>query len=128
MKLKKRNMIMLGIVSGLALFLIGNDYRSKADSETTVLSPQAPVLEQVVIMKNIRFAPETITVKRGTTVIWTNEDSINHQISGDSGLILFDSAAIRPGEIYSFTFNTAGTYNYHCNIHPFMRGKVVVVE
>ncbi len=114
----KRGIFAWVMMFGLVLLSTGNG----------VVLGQTEIQEQVVVMKNIRFAPETITIKRGMAVVWTNEDSVNHQISSDSGPISFDSEAIRPGEEYFFTFDAPGTYEYHCNIHPFMRGKVIVTE
>jgi len=76
-----------------------------------------------VSIVNFSFNPATITVNKGDTVVWTNNDSVNHQIAGDGGL---GGPVMNKGQTYSFTFNTAGTFNYHCAIHPSMKGIVVV--
>ncbi|MFA5942367.1 MAG: plastocyanin/azurin family copper-binding protein [Candidatus Paceibacterota bacterium] len=68
------------------------------------------------------FDPETITIKRGESVVWINNDPISHQISGGS----MSSPLFGKGETYTYAFDTAGTFEYTCNIHPFMKGTVVV--
>jgi len=80
-----------------------------------------------VTISNFSFAPTTLKVKKGTTVTWTNQDSIKHNVVSDSGTGP-GSALLAKGESYSYTFNTAGTFNYHCDPHPFMKGSVEVTE
>jgi plastocyanin len=59
-----------------------------------------------------------------TTVTWTNKDEDPHTVVDDGGV--FRSRALGSGSTYSFTFPTAGTFDYICSIHPFMHGSVVV--
>ena len=75
-------------------------------------------------MVNFTFTPGTLTVKAGTTVTWTNNDTTTHRPASDSGL--FDSGDLAPGATFSFTFNIPGTFPYHCTIHTYMTGKVIV--
>lgn len=70
------------------------------------------------------FAPATLTVPVGTTVTWTNNDVTAHTTTSDNGV--WDSGTLNPGASYSFTFMTKGTFGYHCTIHSFMKGTVVV--
>lgn len=72
------------------------------------------------------FAPATLTVKAGTTITWTNKDEDPHTVVDNGGA--FRSQALGSGGTYSFTFPTAGTFDYICSIHPFMRGTVVVTS
>ena len=75
------------------------------------------------------FSPATITIKVGTTVTWTNNTSAPHTVTSDDGTS-FDSGINNPisasGGTYSFTFTKAGTFTYHCSIHPFMKATVIV--
>ncbi len=80
-----------------------------------------------VTIQNFAFAPATIKVKKGTTVVWTNQDTVKHNAhsltaGGPQGPL------IGKGENYSFTFNQLGTFNYICQPHPNMKGSVEVVE
>ncbi len=75
-----------------------------------------------VSIANFAFDPADLTVKAGTEVTWTNNDSTTHTINFDS----FNSGDVAPGSTYKHTFADKGTFNYHCSIHPSMQGKVTV--
>ncbi len=77
-----------------------------------------------VSIANFAFSPDTLTVKVGTTVKWTNNDSTAHTVTADDKS--FDSGNLDPGKSFSFTFKQAGTFSYHCKIHPTMQAKIVV--
>lgn len=70
--------------------------------------------------------PETITVVIGvnSTVTWSNDDTSPHTVTDRSGA--FDSKNMNSGATFTFTFTTAGTYEYYCLYHPWMIGTVVV--
>ncbi len=82
-------------------------------------------IEETINIKDFTFNPATINIKKGTTVIWTNQDSTKHTVTSDSGSEL-DSELLAKGETYSHQFNQTGTFNYHCTPHPFMEAKVIV--
>jgi amicyanin len=86
--------------------------------------PSAPVATEAVQIKNFGFSPATITVKAGSTVVWSNKDSVQHDVTFDAGGIA--SSVLNNGDAFSHTFLTAGTYHYICTIHPFMHGTVIV--
>lgn len=73
---------------------------------------------------NRAFNPDELDVAVGTTVTWTNTDSISH--TSTSNAAGWDSGTVAPGGRFSFAFQTAGTFSYHCSIHPGMVGTVVV--
>lgn len=77
-----------------------------------------------VEVKNFAFMPKTLTVRVGTTVTWRFEDSAAHTVDIATGNIV--SKPLKSGATYTHTFRQAGTYNYICSIHPYMRGSVVV--
>jgi hypothetical protein len=77
-----------------------------------------------VTIKNFSFQPSPLTISVGTTVTWTNQDSVAHTSTSDNGV--WDSGSIAPGASYSFTFNQAGSFAYHCAIHPNMHGMIIV--
>jgi plastocyanin len=84
----------------------------------------APSGSAQVAMQGSAFSPQTVTIPVGGTVTWTNKDSMNHTVTADGGA--FQSGDLGNGATFSFTFDTAGTYAYHCTIHPSMTGTVVV--
>jgi plastocyanin len=73
---------------------------------------------------NYAFVPNTLTVKVGTTVTWTNKDSVTHTVDSNTGV--FNSGFLLPGKTFSYTFNSIGTFQYHCAIHPYMTGTIIV--
>lgn len=77
------------------------------------------------------FDPDVITVAPGTTVEWKNNDKVSHTVtsgnpSDNQTGTVFDSSLIAAGKDFSFTFNNPGTFNYFCQVHPWMTGKVIV--
>jgi amicyanin len=83
-----------------------------------------------VSIESSSYTPSTVTVKKGTTVTWTNKDSIEHDVMPDSPSETFpgSNGLLSSGQTYSQTFNTAGEYTYHCTPHSFMKGKVIVTD
>jgi plastocyanin len=77
----------------------------------------------ITIQNNI-FNPNSITIPQGTTITWINKDSNTHKIVSDTGL--FTSPDLSNGQSYSYTFTQAGTYPYHCSLHPNMVGTIIV--
>jgi amicyanin len=75
------------------------------------------------------FSPATLTIKVGTTVTWKNTTAAAHTVTSDDGKS-FDSGTSNPitaqSGTFSFTFTTAGTFAYHCAIHPFMKATIIV--
>jgi plastocyanin len=78
-----------------------------------------------VAIASFAFSPASLTVAVGTKVTWTNNDSVTHTVTADQGAA-FNSGPLSPGQTFSFTFTKAGTYSYHCNIHPSMMATIVV--
>jgi len=83
-----------------------------------------PVATNAVAIKNFGFSPATITVKAGSAVVWTNGDSVQHDVTFDHGGIA--SSVLNHNDTFAHTFTAAGTYHYICSIHPFMHGTVIV--
>jgi plastocyanin len=77
---------------------------------------------KTVTVKSFAFKPATLTVKRGARVTFANTSTATHTASGTG----FDTKRIAPGKSASVQLNKRGTFAYHCKIHPFMKGKVIV--
>jgi plastocyanin len=90
----------------------------------TPASDPAPVATDAVHIENFAFSPQTISVRVGSTVVWTNDDSVDHQIEFDGGAI--SSNVLNQHDTFSHAFPSPGTYRYICSIHPFMHGTVIV--
>jgi plastocyanin len=79
---------------------------------------------KVVHIANFTFASPAITVKRGTTVTWVNDDDIPHTVVANDKS--FKSKVLDTGDRFSVTFNKAGQIAYFCSLHPRMTAKVIV--
>jgi plastocyanin len=77
-----------------------------------------------VDIKNFKFRPPNVTVKRGGTITWTNSDSSDH--TATAGDRSFDTGTLHEGDSKTETFDKAGTDAYSCLFHPFMKGQVVI--
>lgn len=88
----------------------------------------ATALKDVAVgIKDFKFGPKLLKIKAGTKVTWTNNEAVPHTATADKGE--FDSGNIANGQSYSFTFDKAGTYKYHCNYHgSSMSGTVKVTK
>jgi plastocyanin len=132
----KKTLLALPVVVA-TVFLSGCSYGSQTQSNSTPTSTapttsmsqpatgstsQTATVTNAVNIQGFAFSPATITVKKGTAVTWTNNDSAPHQIKSAT----FNSSTLSKGQTFSFTFNTAGTFDYSCAIHPSMLGKVIV--
>ncbi|MDQ3123099.1 MAG: plastocyanin/azurin family copper-binding protein, partial [bacterium] len=134
----KRNIIIFSLVSAVVIgagviFVTSqkNTDRS-ADSmqgmsnmpgmESSDMESSEPVAADTVIMDNLDFQQKTITVKKGTTVTWRNEDTAKHNVVFDDASVgtVEDGKLIDQGEQLQFTFDTVGEFSYSCDPHPFM--------
>ena len=116
----------------VAMFAINNNSdsmdMSSMHSEATS-SNSAAVSADTVNIKNYVFSPQVIKVKVGTKVTWINNDAVRHNIVADKpSSDAPNTELFGKGESVSFTFNKAGTYDYHCLPHPYMHGTVIVTE
>lgn len=130
--MNKKTSLYIGIVVlvalvGVIVYAIANNYHSPNTNtnSTNNATPSNIAQTNRVVIRNFAFSPESIKVKVGTTVTWTNGDGTVHTITKDDGDGP-DSPSIAPGKSYSFTYTKKGTFAYHCSIHPDMTAKVTV--
>lgn len=90
-------------------------------------SMSTPAVETITVrIDGMRFDPDNITVKPGTTVTWLHGSQMPHTVSGNADGLR--SSTLYNGQQFSHTFETAGSYNYFCELHPSMTGSVFVEE
>ena len=139
MELKRhgRPLIALSAVLAIALLAAACGGTSSGAVNTTAASPAPAGGSTGVSIANYAFAPQTLTVKPGTTVTWTNNDSVPHNVvstndasTSASTTGTFSSGNLTKGQTFSFTFDKVGTYYYECSIHAAMAGMhgTVVVQ
>jgi plastocyanin len=125
-----RSFIARSFILAAAVFAVtscSNGYNNSPTNPTT----QIPAGPTTVLVPNGTagsnaapgFSPTPLTVAAGTTVTWGNNDSTTHTTTADGGNW---NLTFSPGATTTVKFDTPGTYAYHCSIHPFMKGTVVV--
>jgi plastocyanin len=97
----------------------------RAAAGQTTTDPSATASRaRVVSIANFAYHPTPLTVSAGTRVTFSNHSGTAHTATQNGGG--FDTGRIKPGKAASVTFKRRGTYSFHCTIHPFMHGKIVV--
>jgi plastocyanin len=123
------NRLLIGAIVLLTLLNISNSCTKSSTTDpntsggTGSKGATAPGVDEVWI-QGMAFDPSTITITTGTTITWTNKDAIGHSVTSDTGI--FDSGIINAAGTFSYTFDTAGTFTYHCKIHSTMTASVIV--
>ena len=95
-----------------------------AKKDATKVTPPAASGSAAIDISNFAFSPETATIKKGTKVVWTNNDDATHQVEADDSS--FSGPSLAKGDTYSNTFDKSGTFPYHCTVHPNMTAKIIV--
>jgi plastocyanin len=121
------------LVGGLIVWLtLGAKPQSSSTNDSTAVVDKTAEQTVTVEMRNSAFTPRNIKVKKGTTVRWVNQDTVNHNVvaldANDQRELPAENALLGNGESYAYTFDVGGTYQYKCSPHPFMTGSVEVVE
>ncbi len=124
---------LLALSALMILAACGGGTTTGTSSTPAATATQAGNTQTVMIITdssgNFAFSPASLTIKAGTTVMWKNTTQSPHTVTSDDGKS-FDSGSANPiaaqGGTFSFTFNTSGTFAYHCSIHPFMKATIIV--
>ncbi len=117
------------LVIVMSLYYMGAFHSTKStmvDTQASQMDSETTDDSVMVTIQNYSYMPETITVKKGTTITWTNTDTVEHSATADDGS--FDTGLIATGETGTHTFDKVGTFSYHCTPHPSMKAKIVVTE
>jgi plastocyanin len=97
-----------------------------AAAPATQSGPTTQSSSPVVSIDNFNFTPKVLTIAPGTTVTWINHDDVPHTATAKGKSHAFDSNPLDTDEKFTFTFTTAGTYDYYCKVHPHMTGTIIV--
>lgn len=125
------SLIVILIAVATLAYILSQNYSSTGSptpSTTTSTTPSPTTSQpiekssQTISIKNSSFNPATLTIKKGSTVSWINEDSIQHSIKFST----IQSPILNQNQTYSTNFTETGTFDYTCGIHPNMTGKIIV--
>lgn len=102
------------------------------ETPTSTDSATTPATQNMITITSTGFSPQTITIKAEDSVTWTNSDTSNHTVNSNPHPthtlypLLNTIGLMKPGEIKSVTFTTAGTYTYHDHLNSSLTGIVIV--
>lgn len=125
------------LVGGVLFYVLNHKNQTQApqsQSSTTTNSSQSSSTTDnntqpsgnAVTIADMAFSPSSLTVKKGTTVTWTNKDNVVHTVTANDHS--FESGNLASGKSFSHAFNAAGTFSYKCTLHPSMTGTITVTE
>jgi plastocyanin len=115
-----RRRLALAFVTAIAVASFAGLRAAAGESATGATASRAET-ERIA---NFEYQPTPLRVQAGTKVVFSNASDVSHTATENGGG--FKTGVIKPGETASVTFKWAGTYLFHCSIHPFMHGKIVV--
>lgn len=123
MNKKNRKIIYFVIGFVLLLLLVGGGYLIYVNKYKNTSTTQTSS-SLLINIQGSSFSPAVTTIKKGSTVVWENNDSYAHHVAFDNGAT--DLGYQPAGVKVQFTFNKVGTYKYHCTIHSSMKGTIIV--
>jgi amicyanin len=121
----KKRIITAIVILGVLLVLMGVLLLTQNSNVSNSQVSTAATTNHSISITEYMFSPSQLIIKVGDTVVWTNNGATSHTVTSDSGSEL-SSPTLSSNGIYAHTFNAAGTYNYHCSIHPTMTGVIIV--
>ena len=111
------------IAAALAAVTIGR-LSATADTSSSSGTPAPSATPVLVTIQNFAFTPKIVTIPVGGSVTFKNMDQASHTATDSKKA--FDSGNLDTGKSWTYTFKTAGTYNYACTYHPMMKAEIVV--
>jgi plastocyanin len=121
----RKSIVLLTISFALCLAVLGLAASTSVEAQSNAV--QVSIVSGASTLTTTAYSPDVITVVIGVnnTVVWKNNDNAIHTATG-TNFTGFSTGNIQPGATASYTFNTAGTYPYHCIYHTGMVGTVIV--
>ncbi len=118
------SVLALAVAATLLLAACGGGTSAAPTATATPTSGQVKIVEN---NGKYAFDPATLTIKKGTQVVWTNASDAPHTVTSDTSAFNTPNQ-ITENQTFSFTFTTAGTFAYHCEIHTYMTATITVTS
>ena len=134
----------LALIVALLLAACGGGGTTTASTPTATSQPTptpttapSPTPTQTSTVANVKiveqngkysFQPATLSIKMGTQVEWLNTSDAPHTVTSDAAGVFNSASNITQNQTFKFTFTKAGTFPYHCNIHPYMKATITVTS
>lgn len=107
-----------GVVVAVAIVVAGGDDGGSKPK------PFVPDKDKTIVARGLAYHPTELTLEVGDAVTFRNRDNVAHTFTADDGQ--WNSRTIQPGTLYAYTLPRAGTFTFHCEIHPRMKGTITV--
>ncbi len=114
----------LFVLAGCSLFSGNKAAETPVNTQKTATIEAKPFDGSSISIVEFTFQPQNVTIKKGDTLVWTNNDQMAHTVTSTDKSV--DSGDIASGKTFSFTFTKAGKFTYNCKYHPSMQGTVTV--
>jgi plastocyanin len=125
MRSRKRTFTLLPIAAVAAVLATGCGGGGSAPSAGAAPSARGSETPSAITISNFKFSPGKVRVHDGARIKVANDDNTAHTVTADDGHS-FDSGTVNSGASTTIPAPASGTYSYHCTIHPFMKGALVV--
>lgn len=112
------------LIIGVVVASVTNNCSKGSSYSSSGSSSNSGTNSNTITMQNMSFSKTSLTITKGTTVTWTNNDNTTHTVTADDNS--FNSGDITAGYSYTKTFNATGTFPYHCIYHSTMKATVIV--
>ena len=104
-------------------------YYGQSNTASAPAATKAKGVHKQVLAKEVKstylFGPKAVKIKVGTTITWSNRSDVEHNVTFDKNAKV--NMDFKPNKSVSYTFTNAGTFTYHCEYHPYMKGTVIVL-
>jgi plastocyanin len=117
-----RRRLAMAMVTAVAVLSLAGLRAAAGESATAPTATASRAASERIV--DFAFRPTPLRVSAGTRVVFSNQGGTAHTATANGGG--FDTGRIQPGTTASVTFKRPGTYLFHCSIHPFMHGRIVV--
>ncbi len=122
--------LVLAVSAAGVILAACSGYGGQATTQQTNPSTGSSAVSQpvanAVTIQNMAFSPKNLQVKVGQAVTWTNQDAVGHSATADDNS--FDTGILGQGQSKAITFSKAGTFTYHCSVHPSMTATITVSQ
>ncbi len=124
--MKKYSIFVLATLVMATILAAGCMSYSNPSPSPTSSAVTSTSYQNTITIKDFAFTPSTLTIEKGANVTWVNDDTVAHRINSDTQL--FTSNDLNKGDTFTYQFNDTGTFPYHCGIHLYMKGTIIVTS
>ena len=119
--------ISIAITMSYAIFVIVFTIVGVPTSMDNNSKNEVIIVQSASSLDDNAYNPNPVNIKNGDKITWINNDIVIHTVTNNSTSVLeFDSSLLKPDDVFSFTFNEFGSFQYYCKFHPNMQGIIKV--